>query len=81
MRVSYDRRANAAYLSLVKVGPGEDARQEVTETGLILHFNKRGHLIGVETLKPAAHFPPELLATAERPNEDAPPQGGEPNRL
>ncbi|GEM_PF-2344721 len=64
MRVSYDRQANAAYLALADVGPGEDVRQEVTETGLILHFNGRGHLIGVETLSPTVHFPPELLGQA-----------------
>lgn len=69
MRVSYDRRANAAYLALTKIGPGEDVRQEVTKTGLILHFNNQGQLIGIETLKPVAHFPADLLDLAERASD------------
>lgn len=74
MRVTYDPEANAAYIYLVEIGPGE-AEMTVSldelgeEVGALhsinLDFNRAGELIGVEVLNASATLPEAVLATAE----------------
>jgi uncharacterized protein YuzE len=56
LEVTYDAAANAAYIYLVPIGPGEAVRQEVVKFDgpgageIILDFNRSGQLIGIEIL-------------------------------
>ncbi len=67
MRVTFDRQANAAYIYLVDVEPGEAVKQEVAGP-VILDFNRSGHLIGIEVLRATKFLPREVLDAAERLN-------------
>ena len=68
MRLTYDREADAAYLYLKKLVPGEVKRtvgalppmDDVT-----LDLNAEGQVVGVEFLDPARQLPVELLEQAE----------------
>jgi uncharacterized protein YuzE len=65
MRVTFDRRANAAYIYLVDIGSGEAVRQEVAGP-VILDFDRSGHLVGIEVLRATKFLPQEVLDAAER---------------
>lgn len=71
MRVTYDAEADAAYIYLKDIAPGE-ARYQVglqdpAPTGqVILDFDAEGTLIGIEVLGAKEGLPQELLDHAER---------------
>jgi uncharacterized protein YuzE len=75
MRLSYDERARTAYLWLRDDGddegvvsshpftpPGSDAADDY----LVLDFDQRGHLVGIEFLTPEQRLCPGVLAAAQR---------------
>ncbi|UNX53527.1 DUF2283 domain-containing protein [Georgenia sp. TF02-10] len=69
MRITYDRDADAAYISLVqKVEPGEATRQVPfietpnNESQVTLDFDVEGHLLGIEVLVASRALTAELLA-------------------
>jgi uncharacterized protein YuzE len=71
VRVSYDAEADAAYIYLREIGPGEaaytyPAEAEIAVDMINLDFDGDGRLIGIEVLSAKAHLPVELLATAAR---------------
>ncbi len=71
MRITFDRSANAAYIYLVPIGPGEAATtHDVTPPHargmILLDFNKAGRLIGIEVLNATRILPDDLLKQAER---------------
>ncbi len=66
MRVTFDRKANAAYIYLVDIGPGEAVKQETTGGPVILDFDRSGRLIGIEVLNASEFLPQEILDNAER---------------
>ncbi|MDE3723116.1 DUF2283 domain-containing protein [Nocardiopsis sp. N85] len=72
MRIGYDAEADAAYITVVDhIGDGEaevqrhSIRTPDPEGEIILDFDARGFLLGVEVLGAARVLPPEVLATAE----------------
>lgn len=69
MEITYDRVADAAYIRLVDIAPGEAVVQEVVpgEDGrseIMLDFDRNGFLLGVEILGAEAILREELLAEA-----------------
>ncbi len=64
LRVTYDRAADAAWLYLRAIGPGEARSKPLTGT-LIADFDEGGHLIGLEVLHASHVLPAEVLAGAE----------------
>ena len=69
VRVTFDGEADAAYIYLTPIGPGEVASTVVgdDEAGAVnLDFDREGRLIGIEILAARQHLPPGMLARAER---------------
>ncbi len=69
VRVTFDRKANAAYVYLQEIGPGGVARTVPVDDapGMInLDFDRAGRPIGIEVLPATRHLPPQLLEQAER---------------
>jgi uncharacterized protein YuzE len=64
MRITWDRTADAAYVSLTstELTPGRDT---VDVGGSVLLDRKDGKLVGVEILNASAQLHPDLLAEAE----------------
>jgi uncharacterized protein YuzE len=84
MRLSYDERAGTAYLRLREDGddvgaissqpykpPGSDASDDY----LVLDFDERGHLVGIEFLTPE-----QRLCPVSSPVCNLPPAGHPPSR-
>lgn len=71
LRVTYDPAADAAYIYLVAIQPGEAVRQEVAGWDgpgtVIFDFNPAGQIIGVEVLNASSLLPDELLNNAGQP--------------
>ena len=71
MRATYDKRANAAYISLKDdIAAGEARKTYVCDEAEVgdminLDFDQLGRLIGIEVLGASAMLPEELLAKAE----------------
>ena len=70
-RVTFDRKANAAYIYLRDIGPGEAVMQCSVECDkakgwIILDLDKSGRLIGIEVLEATRGLPDEVLDSAER---------------
>jgi uncharacterized protein YuzE len=71
MRVTFDRGGNAAYIYLKEIGEGEAVRQHLvdephTRGMIVLDFDKKGRLIGIEVLDATRALPQEVLDHAER---------------
>ena len=71
MKVTYDGLANAAYLYLREIAPGEiEFSQEVeieeVEGTINVDFDAEGRLIGIEFLNARAQLPTEVKEEAER---------------
>lgn len=71
LRVSYDEKADAAYIYLGEMGPGEIAFMypcdPIRVGGMInLDFDDGGRLVGVEVLGAASKLPHALIDQAER---------------
>lgn len=71
MRVTFDRSANAAYIYLKDIERGESARQHVvdephTRGMIVLDFDDKGRLIGIDVLDATHALPQEVLDSAER---------------
>jgi uncharacterized protein YuzE len=71
VKITFDRGANAAYIALKEIGPGEAARQHVVDAQhtrgmIVLDFDKKGRLIGIEVLEATKALPEEVLKGAER---------------
>lgn len=70
-RVTFDRKANAAYIYLRDIGPGEAVTQCPVECKevkgwIILDLDKAGRLIGIEVLEATRGLPDRVLESAER---------------
>jgi uncharacterized protein YuzE len=68
VRITFDRRANAAYIYLRGIEPGGVARTVPVDEapGMVnLDFDAGDRLIGIEVLEATRHLPPELLEHAE----------------
>ncbi|UCR88145.1 DUF2283 domain-containing protein [Mycetocola spongiae] len=71
MKITYDADANAAYIYIAEsIAAGESVAQTdalATPGGLgevILDFDRRGHLLGIEILGATGVLPPAILAAA-----------------
>jgi ketosteroid isomerase-like protein/uncharacterized protein YuzE len=70
-RISFDPEADAAYLPLAEIRPGEAVRQVVVddipaEAEIVLDFSADGRLLGIEVIGATAILDPALLRNAER---------------
>ena len=70
MRVSYDEEADAAYIYLREIRPGEAEYTHVVEFEgqkdmVNLDFDRDGRLIGVEVLSASRQLPPQVLTIAD----------------
>jgi uncharacterized protein YuzE len=77
VRITFDRTANAAYIYLTNIGPGEAVRQHLVDVprvsgeppfrgDIILDFNAKGRFTGIEVLEATKVLPYEFLDHAER---------------
>ena len=69
MRVTYDKSANAVYIYVkAPIKAGEAVKQVVVDSkdNIILDFDKKGKLLGVEVLDACETLSPELLRNAEQ---------------
>lgn len=71
MRVTFDSRANAAYIYLKDTAAGESAHQELvaerhTRGMVVLDFDRMGRLIGIEVMDATKTLPQGFLEDAER---------------
>ena len=71
MRVTFDRSGNSAYIYLKDIERRESARQHHvdephTRGMIVLDFDKKGRLIGIEVLDATRALPQEVLDAAER---------------
>lgn len=69
IRVTYSPLADAAYIYLVPIGPGEVATTEAgvdEDLNINLDYNAEGHLIGIEVLGASGTLPAAVLEAAER---------------
>jgi uncharacterized protein YuzE len=68
IRITYDAKADAAYIYLADViEPGAAVRQAVTEPlGLILDFDVQDKLLGIEVLKASRVLREDTLSEAEQ---------------
>ena len=79
VRVTFDPKADAAYVKLANFGPGEAVAQVIVEgipnlADIVLDFSSDGQLLGMEVIGARAILSPELLASA-----NPPPLPHEPN--
>ena len=69
IHVTYNDEADAAYISLVPIGPGEVATTEAgvdEKLNINLDYNAEGRLIGIEVLGASGTLPSAVLDAAER---------------
>jgi uncharacterized protein YuzE len=71
VRATYDRGANAAYIYLTDVDSAGSAMQQLVDTPhgkgtIILDFDPKGRLVGIEVLNASKALPLNLLESAER---------------
>ena len=71
VKVEFDRKANAAYIYLADVGPGEAVSQHVVDAPgargmIVLDFDQTGRLIGIDVGGATSALPPEVLERAAR---------------
>jgi uncharacterized protein YuzE len=69
-RVTWDRSADAAYISLKEISPGESSRQCVVDCAdiaatIVLDVDRKGRLIGIEVIGAVQGLPDEVLRAAE----------------
>ncbi len=72
VRVTFDPKADAAYIKLASFGPGEAVVQIIVEgipnlADIVLDFSSDGQLLGMEIVGARAVLSPELLASANPP--------------
>jgi uncharacterized protein YuzE len=72
MKLTYDKEADAAYITIApSIAPGQAAQQvgfietPNKESQISLDFDDEGHLLGVEIIFAARALAPEALASAE----------------
>ena len=59
--VKYDAEANAAY---VRFSPEKVEESEEVTAGIVLDYDAKGRIVGMELLDARAHLSPELLTKA-----------------
>jgi len=66
LKVTYDSLADATYIYLTEIGPGEAVRQLQAAPEIILDFDWEDRLIGIEVLNASRRLPDSILRGAER---------------
>jgi uncharacterized protein YuzE len=69
--ITYDRRADAAYIYLTEIGPGEVTSGSTLDRHMDMasvncDFNDADQLVGIEVLGASRVLSPDLLAGAEQ---------------
>jgi uncharacterized protein YuzE len=59
--VKYDPEANAAY---IRFSPEKVEESEEVAPGIVLDYDAKGRIVGMEVLDARAHLSPELLTKA-----------------
>ena len=57
MRVTYDKEADAAYIYLKKISPGEVKQTVELKENIVLDFNSERKIIGIEILSASKVVP------------------------
>lgn len=66
MKIEYDQEADAAYIYLKDpIEDGEASKQVVVSEEIILDYNSKGKLLGIEVLHAKKNLTKELLQQAE----------------
>ncbi len=70
--VTFDPEADAAYVRLAEIAPGQATVQVIVEgvpgpADVVLDFDSAGHLLGIEVIGASAILDPDLLAGAAPP--------------
>ncbi len=66
MKIEYDQEADAAYIYLKEpIEDGEASKQVVVSNEIILDYNSKGKLLGIEILNAKKNLAKELLQQAE----------------
>ena len=63
-RTTYDRDADALYLSFTTIAPGGVAETREVSSGVFLDFDAEGRLLGMEVLEASRRLPAEATRTA-----------------
>ena len=67
LAVTYDAVADAVYIYLTDIGPGEAVNQvEAIDQQMILDFDRSNKLVGIEILGARSLLPASVLKSAER---------------
>lgn len=71
LRITYDRRADAAYIYLTEIAPGavtsgSTLNRHMEMASVNCDFNSADQLVGIEVLGASRVLPPEALAKAEQ---------------
>ena len=72
MKLSYDKEADAAYISLQERGTEKAARTVPVTDDVILDFGSKGNLMGVELLNARSHVDRKDLKRATPHKVDIP---------
>ena len=62
MKVNYDRQADAAYIYLKKIAPGEVKHTIEMDKNIILDFDSQKKLVGIEILSASKVIPEGSVA-------------------
>jgi len=66
MKVTYDKVADAVYITLKEVADGEVSYSvEAVRDDIIMDFDAQGHLVGIDVQYANSNLSPEVLQEAE----------------
>jgi uncharacterized protein YuzE len=65
MKVTYDKEVDAAYIYLDETVESKSERTKQIKEDIILDFDKKGQLIGIEVLNAKKQLPKRVLEKAE----------------
>lgn len=66
MKITYDKGANAVYIYIkYPIKDGEAIKQKHADKNIIIDFDKRGKLLGVEVLNASKVMNKKVIAEAE----------------
>lgn len=63
MKITIDKDADAAYIYLKDISPGESVKTVEACKDVILDYDKNGNLLGIELLFVSENFPKDFLST------------------
>jgi len=68
MEITIDKEADAAYIYLKDIAPGESAKTIRASKHVLLDYDINGMLLGIELLFVSENFPKDFLSTVSVEN-------------